>query len=1031
MKLTKLFIFCILSLLFSVYGQAQDIIVKGRIIDEKGLSIPGVSILIKGISKSTTSDLDGDYEIKAPTDGSLTISYVGYKTIQEPINGRTKIDLKLVLSSQDLQEVVVVGYGTQKKSVVTGSISSVKAKDLEDLPITRIEQSLQGRVSGVFIAANSGAPGSSATVRVRGITSLGNNDPLWVIDGVVVDNGGIGFLNQSDIESVEVLKDAASQAIYGARSAAGVILITTKKGKAGKMSVSYSGFSGSSSPARKLKMLNATEYATLNNESRAASNLPLQFPNPESYGVGTNWQEAIFNDRAYRFGHDVSLSGGNNVSTFYVSFGVLEQEGIVASKVSSYNRKNIRLNSTHKISKLFTFGQTLGYSREKNIGFGSNYEFGGILSSAINLDPTTPLIETDPIKTNASPYTNVGVFRDSNGNPYGISKYVAQEMSNPLANIQTMLGNYGWADNFVGNAYLELEAMKGLKFRSTLGAKLAYYGSESFTPVSFFNSSNNNPINNISSSSNQGFGWNIENIVSYAKNFKDHDFTVLIGQGHYIDNISDGKGVTYKNLPITSYEDASFGYGTPQENIDAYAYEGSEHIVNSYFSRLNYDFKEKYLFTGIIRRDGSSRFGSNNRYGTFPSFSLGWVVSKEEFWKENNIINLLKFRGGYGVTGSDAIGDFKYLSTIGGGRNYTIGTSGSVTVGYSPNSPSNPDLKWEETSQLNIGFEARFLQDFNLSIDLYNKKTSGILQDIELPGYLGSTGNPSANIADMLNKGFDIELGYKKKIGALNISANANVSYLQNEVTFLGNGISFLSGGAGYQASTYPLTRTQVGQSVSSFYGFQTDGIFQNQAEVNAYTNSTGGLIQPTAAAGDFRWKDTDGDGTITEKDRAFIGSPLPDYAFGFTLNFEYNGFDALVFGQGLTGNKIFQGLRRLDIANANYQTTALSRWTGEGTSNTFPRLTNDDPNKNFSNPSNFYLQAGDYVRIKTIQVGYSFPNEAIKQVGMTRARIYVTGENLFTFTKYTGFDPEIGGGIDKGYYPQAKTLMLGLNLQF
>lgn len=1031
MKLTKLFIFCILSLLFSVYGQAQDIIVKGRIIDEKGLSIPGVSILIKGISKSTTSDLDGDYEIKAPTDGSLTISYVGYKTIQEPINGRTKIDLKLVLSSQDLQEVVVVGYGTQKKSVVTGSISSVKAKDLEDLPITRIEQSLQGRVSGVFIAANSGAPGSSATVRVRGITSLGNNDPLWVIDGVVVDNGGIGFLNQSDIESVEVLKDAASQAIYGARSAAGVILITTKKGKAGKMSVSYSGFSGSSSPARKLKMLNATEYATLNNESRAASNLPLQFPNPESYGVGTNWQEAIFNDRAYRFGHDVSLSGGNNVSTFYVSFGVLEQEGIVASKVSSYNRKNIRLNSTHKISKLFTFGQTLGYSREKNIGFGSNYEFGGILSSAINLDPTTPLIETDPIKTNASPYTNVGVFRDSNGNPYGISKYVAQEMSNPLANIQTMLGNYGWADNFVGNAYLELEAMKGLKFRSTLGAKLAYYGSESFTPVSFFNSSNNNPINNISSSSNQGFGWNIENIVSYAKNFKDHDFTVLIGQGHYIDNISDGKGVTYKNLPITSYEDASFGYGTPQENIDAYAYEGSEHIVNSYFSRLNYDFKEKYLFTGIIRRDGSSRFGSNNRYGTFPSFSLGWVVSKEEFWKENNIINLLKFRGGYGVTGSDAIGDFKYLSTIGGGRNYTIGTSGSVTVGYSPNSPSNPDLKWEETSQLNIGFEARFLQDFNLSIDLYNKKTSGILQDIELPGYLGSTGNPSANIADMLNKGFDIELGYKKKIGALNISANANVSYLQNEVTFLGNGISFLSGGAGYQASTYPLTRTQVGQSVSSFYGFQTDGIFQNQAEVNAYTNSTGGLIQPTAAAGDFRWKDTDGDGTISEKDRAFIGSPLPDYAFGFTLNFEYNGFDALVFGQGLTGNKIFQGLRRLDIANANYQTTALSRWTGEGTSNTFPRLTNDDPNKNFSNPSNFYLQAGDYVRIKTIQVGYSFPNEAIKQVGMTRARIYVTGENLFTFTKYTGFDPEIGGGIDKGYYPQAKTLMLGLNLQF
>ena len=1031
MKLTKLFIFCFSSLLFSVYGHAQDITVNGKIVDEKGLSIPGATIVIEGTVNSTISDLDGDYGIKAPSDGTLTISYLGYKTVQEPIRGRTKIDVKLVLSSQELQEVVVVGYGTQKKSVVTGAISSVKAKDLEDLPITRVEQTLQGRVSGVFIAANSGAPGSSATVRVRGITSLGNNEPLWVIDGVIVDAGGIGYLNQSDIESVEVLKDAASQAIYGARSAAGVILITTKKGKAGKMSVSYTGYSGFSEPARKLKMLNATQYATLNNESRAASNLAIQFPNLESYGVGTDWQDAIFNKSAFRFGHDVSLSGGNDVSTFYVSFGILDQEGIVATDVSSYSRKNIRLNSTHKISKLFTFGQTLGYSREKNIGFGSNNEFGGILSSAINLDPITPLIETDPVKANATPYTNNGVFRDINGNPYGISKYVAQEMSNPLANIQSIMGNYAWADNFVGNAYLELEATKGLKFRSTLGAKLAYYGNESFTPVSYFNSSNSNPVNNISTSSNQGFGWNIENIASYTKNLENHNFTVLIGQGHYVDNISSGKGVTYKNLPITSYQDASFGYGTPQEDIDGYAYEGSEHVVNSYFSRLNYDFKEKYLVTGIIRRDGSSRFGSNNKYGTFPSFSLGWVVSKEEFWKENDVVNQLKFRGGYGVTGSDAIGDFKYLSTIGGGRNYTLGTSGSVTVGYSPNAPSNPDLKWEETSQLNIGFEARIFQNFNMTFDIYNKKTTGILQDIELPGYLGSTGNPSANVADMLNKGFDFELGYKKRIGAFDISANANVSYLQNEVTFLGNGIEYLSGGAGFQASTYPLTRTQVGQSVNSFYGFQTDGIFQNQAEINAYTSSTGGLIQPNAAPGDFRWKDNDGDGSITEKDRAFIGSQLPDYTFGFTLNIEYKGFDALIFGQGVTGNKIFQGLRRLDVTNANYQTAALGRWTGEGTSNTYPRLTNDDPNHNFSNPSDFNLEDGDYFRIKTIQVGYSLPSEAIKRAAMSKARIYLTGENLFTFTKYTGYDPEIGGGVDKGYYPQAKTVLLGLNVQF
>ncbi len=397
-------------------------------------------------------------------------------------------------------------------------------------------------------------------------------------------------------------------------------------------------------------------------------------------------------------------------------------------------------------------------------------------------------------------------------------------------------------------------------------------------------------------------------------------------------------------------------------------------------------------------------------------------------------MNLLKFRGGYGVTGNDAIGDFRYLATIGGGRNYTFGNSGSVTVGNSPNAPSNPDLKWEETSQLNIGFETRLFHDFNLGFDLYTKKTTGILQDVMLPGYVGSTGNPVGNVADMTNKGFDVELGYKKQIGELSISANANFSYVKNEVTYLGNGIDFLSGGVGFQSSTYPITRTQVGQPVNSFFGFKTDGIFQNQAEVNAYTNSSGQLIQPGAVPGDFRWKDVNGDGTITADDRTFIGNPLPDFTFGFTLNLEYKNFDLLVFGQGAVGNQIFQGLRRLDIDNANYQTEALGRWTGEGSSNTYPRLTTNDTNKNFNNPSDFYLEDGDYFRFKTIQFGYSLPSSILEKASIAKARVYLTGENLFTFTKYSGYDPEIGGGvmgIDRGFYPQAKTFMLGVNLQF
>ncbi|TWI00471.1 TonB-linked SusC/RagA family outer membrane protein [Flavobacterium tiangeerense] len=1042
MKLLKTFIFCISSILFSLHVHAQEASVVGKVIDDKGMPIPGATIVLKGTSTSVTSDFDGGFQIKAPKDGVLTISFIGYKTVETFINGQTAVQVKMYESSQDLNEVVVVGYGTQKKVLLTGAISGIKAAQLKDLPISRVEQALQGRVSGVTIAANAGQPGSSSTIRVRGITSIGNNDPLWVVDGVVVDNGGIGYLNQADIETMDVLKDAASQAIYGARAAAGVILITTKKGKSGKMSVSYNGYTGFSQAARKLDLLDATQYTTLMNERYAngyvqSPNNPyiLPYSSTTAYGKGTNWQDAIFNDSALRTGHELSLSGGNDVSTFYLSFGLLDQEGIVATQISNYNRKNIRLNSTHKILKGLTFGQTLGYSHEKNIGLGNtNSEFGGPLSSAINLDPTTPLVVTDPVEANLYPYVNqTGIFRDSNGNPYGISQVVGQEMSNPLAYIQSRLGNYGWSDNFVGNAYLELEVIKGLKVKSTVGGKLAYWGSESFNPVSYFNSSTINSVNSLSRGTNKGFGWNVENTITYNKKISEHNFTVLVGQGAYVDNISSGTYVTYKNIPANNFDDASFGYGAVKDDITAGAYNGYEHIVTSLFARATYDYKEKYLFTGNIRRDGSSRFGANNKYGVFPSFSLGWVPTNEDFWPKNKVLTSLKLRGGYGIVGSDAIGDFKYLATISGGRNYTVGNQGSVVIGNSPNAPANPDLKWEETSQGNIGFDAIFFNGLNFAIDFYNKKTTGMLQDIKLPGYVGTTGNPSANIADMENKGVDIELGYRKKIGQVNFKLGGNISYVENKVTFLGNDIKFIDGNASFQ-SMGTITRTQVGHPINSFYGYKTQGIFQNQNEVNAYTNASGGLVQPNAKPGDFRWQDTNADGKITDDDKTFIGNSLPKFTYGITLNVDFKNFDLVVFTQGAVGNKIFQGLRRLDVVNANYQTSALGRWNGEGTSNSYPRLTTADGNKNFTNASDFYLEDGDYLRFKTIQFGYNLPSEKIGKIGLSKTRIYVTGENLFTFTKYTGYDPEIGGGVigvDKGYYPQAKSFMLGINLQF
>ena len=1017
---------------------AQTLSIRGQVTSSTtGEPISGVTVTVEGKRQATSTDATGQYTLEFPGESAVVrFSQIGKISQQIEVTQSGVYNIQLQDGLDELEEIVVVGYGTQKKSVVTGAISSVKGSDLETMPVTRLEQSLQGRASGLTIASNSGEPGASSTIRIRGFTTFGNNNPLWVVDGVVVDAGGIGYLNQSDIESIEVLKDASSQAIYGARAAAGVILVTTKKGAQGAIRINYNTFLGSSAPARKLSLLNATEYATLRNEAALAAGNALPFSDPASLGEGTDWQEHIFNRNAFRQNHELSISGGNEVSTFYTSFGLLTQEGIVASEISNYKRNNIRLNSEHKVAKWLKFGQNLGYSHERGQGVGNtNSEFGGPLSSAINLDPTTPLIITDPtiINNPSLPYSTQAVPRDPNGNPYGISQYVAQEMSNPLAYIQTRLGNYGWSDNIVGNVYGEIEPIKGLKIRSTLGSKLSFWGHESFTPVYYLNAVMQRAQNDFTRGTNRGFDWNLENTISYQYSLQDHNFMALIGQGAYYDNRARGINVTYFDIPVNNFDDASLNYTVPADQKNSSGYENVGHTVSSLFARLNYNYKEKYLVEGLIRRDGSSRFGSNNKYGVFPSFSLGWVVSKEDFLMDNPNISMLKIRGGYGVVGNDNIGDFAYLSTIGGGRNYTIGLTDIYTVGNSPNAPSNPDLRWEQTSQANIGLEMSFLTNFTLTFDWFNKVTTGILQNPRIPGYVGAIGNPAANVADMKNTGVELELGYKNRLGAVNFSVNGNASYLRNEVTDIGAGVSFLNG-AGFQASTYNITRTMVGQPFNSFYGFRTMGIFQNQAEIEAYKNSEGGMIQPNARPGDFKWADLDENGVIDANDRTFIGDPTPNWTFGFTVNLEWNNFDALIFGQGVAGNKVFQGLRRLDINNANYSTRALGRWTGEGSSNDFPRLTDADANNNFTNPSEFYLEDGSYFRLKTVQIGYSLPRTLSNRIGLQKIRLYAMAENLMTFTKYTGYDPEIGGGImsiDRGIYPQARSYMFGLNVAF
>ncbi|AMR42045.1 SusC/RagA family TonB-linked outer membrane protein [Elizabethkingia anophelis] len=938
-------------------------------------------------------------------------------------------------NEKKIEEVVVIGYGTQKKSNVTGAIASLKAKELENVPAGRPEQVLQGRASGVSVVSNSGQPGSAATIRVRGITSFGaGNDPLWIVDGIAVDN--IGFLNQSDIENMEILKDGASASIYGVSAARGVILVTTKKGKQGKISLSYNGFYGVGNAAKKLDLLNASQYAMLANEKRINGGGNAYFPNPDALGAGTDWQKLIFNSAA-RTSHDISVSGGNDKSTFFSSFGYYNQEGIVMRDISNYKRITARLNSSHKVFPFLTVGQTLNYTHVKSQGINSNGEFGGPLSSAINLDPTTPIIETDPAKIKSSAYNNPYILRAPGGNPYGISSLVNQEMSNPLAFQQTQLGNYNWSDDFVGNVYAELKLLKDFTFRSTLNGKLSYWGNQSFTPLFYLSPTySNTNKNSLYRETQRKFEWSTENTLNYHKKLGKHTFDALIGQGFYVYNIAEGQGTTYTGLPITSYKDASFNFSIPDTDKRTWATDGIQTKKASYFGRLIYDYDGKYLFTGTIRRDGSSKFGPNKVWGTFPAASAGWVVSKENFWPENRIVNMLKIRGGYGKTGNDAIDNFLYRATIIGGSNYPFydGKTEFVGIGYRLKTLENRDLHWEQTAQTNIGADLKLFNDFTLGFDWFNKKTTDILRYVDLPGYIGVTDSPAANVGDMSNKGIEIELGYKKTITEdFGISINGNFSYIKNEILRLENGKKFVSL-AGFQ-SMGDVSRLQVGSPYGSFFGLMRNGVFQNQTEINSYVDKNGNKIQPDAKPGDFRWVDANGDGKINTDDYTYLGNSLPKFTYGLTVNLNYKNFDLMIFGQGQGGNKIFQGLRRLDMQDANYQTAALERWHGEGTSNTYARLTTNDTNKNFSYMSDFYLQKGDYFRLKLIQIGYTLPMELTKKLGGNKFRFYITAENLFTITKYTGYDPEIAAGdsygIDRAYYPQARTFIFGANIQF
>lgn len=1003
--------------------------VTGKVIDETDLELIGVTIYVKeDPSSGTITDIDGTYSISLQnSEATLVFSYTGYETQEIPVGARKVIDLKMNNDIANLDEIVVTGYGVQKKALVTGAIAKVNGEDLKNLPVQRIEQSLQGRTSGVRVTTSSGQPGAGATVRVRGTTTIGDSNPLYVVDGVPIE-GGIDFLNQNDIESIEVLKDAASAGIYGARSANGVILVTTKTGKSNSLAVNYNGYYGIQNPWRKLRLLNATEYATIRNESRAAAGLPIEFADPQSLGEGTDWQDAVFNEDAPIQSHDFSVSAGSENSTFFLSFGLFDQEGIVAPDDSQYRRYTVRMNSRHEVGKKFVVGNTLSYTRINASGVTVNSEFGSPLGRAINIDPITPLYETDPDALNSAPYLGRPVVRDSTG-VFGISELVTQEIVNPVADLAVREG-FGFSDKVVGTVYGELELIEGLKYRSNFGFDLANFGGENFTPIFFLNSSTENVATIFSRTKARGAAWNWDNTVSYTKSFNGHKLTGLVGTTAFQNSGNSDTG-TLRNTPANDLESASAAFFV--ENPADQTYNGFEYEdkLISYFGRFNYNYQEKYLLALVYRVDGSSKFLATNRFATFPSVSAGWVISEESFFRNNPYVNFLKFRGSWGINGNNRIDNNAFLATVSGGQSYPFGIDDDLVDGVTTDRAANPNLKWEETHQTNFGFDAKIFKKFAVTLDLFIKKTEDMLLEDPFPDFAGSRG-PIANVGTLENKGVELELGYGNTFGEVSVDVSGNITYVENEVTFLSNGLDFLPGQR-FGPQGLEITRITPGLPIGYLFGFETDGLFQNQAEVDAYVNEEGEPLLPDAAPGDIRFVDRNGDGVVDDDDRGIIGDPTPTWTYGVTLNVNYKGFDLLMFGQGVFGNDIFNATRRFDLPTSNYPGFALSRWTGEGTSNDFPRVVDGDPNTNFSRSSDFYVENGAFFRIKTLQLGYTIPNDVLQKVGLNRARVYVSGNNLLTFTQYEGFDPEIGagGGVDRGLYPQARFFLVGLSAGF
>lgn len=1008
---------------------AQGFTVIGTVTEEGStMGIPGATVVEKGTLNGTITDFDGNYSIDvANGNATLEFAYVGYETQTIDVAERALINVVLSYKLAELNEVVVIGYGTQKKKVVTGAIASVKAEEISSTPILRADQAMQGRTAGVQVTNLSGQPGEAPTVRIRGAGTTGDADPLYVVDGMVV--GGIEYLNPGDIESIDVLKDAGSAAIYGTAAANGVVLITTKKGKAGTMNVTYSGYYGIQNVANTIDMLGADDYRMLMNEGARNAGLSEPFDLNEIPRSNTNWQDEIFESNAPMVNHELSVTGGSEKSSYASSLSYFSQQGIIGGEKSQFDRITARINSTHQTTDKFLFGNNLSYSHIVRRGISSNSSFNGVYSSALNLDPLTPVYETDPAILAQYPYSDEPVLSGSNGQVYGISDYVGAEVVNPMALLEIQ-NQETRVDKIVGNIFGEYEAIKGLKVRSSLGIDLAYVLDDSFRPLFFLNGAQNNTEKtSVSKGIERYFTWQWDNTISYTKQIRDHQFSVLLGTSASESRYENLTGFNAK----VSTADPDNVYLDMATDTAWIATGGAYHsALFSTFGRITYDYKSRYAFTGIVRRDGSSRFGANNRYGIFPSVGFSWLISEESFMPKIDELSFLKLRASYGINGNQNIGNYQFVSTIDKSRGYIFG-AGRI-IGASPSYIENADIRWEESEQIDIALDlGAFNNRLNVTVDYYVKNTNGLLESIPIPGHVGND-PPVANVGSVQNRGVELSVNWRNILKDLKYSVGFNAAYNKNKMTTIGNEDKTLSGASWAVAGT--VTRAEEGLPIGYFWGYKTDGLFQNVAEVYSHIGSTGELLQKNAQPGDVRFVDVNGDGKISEDDRTQIGNPTPDWTLGFNGSIEYKQFDLSLLLIASLGNDIFNGAQRQDLRYTNRSEDILDRWTGEGTSNTIPRYTWIDVNNNYR-VSDLYIEDGSYMRLKNIQIGYNLPKSVLSRIGASNWRFYISGENLLTLTGYSGADPEIGAmssfdiGIDRGIYPQARIFRFGTTITF